>query len=246
MLYNGAAVYDTLRVFFPGAGEENFARWRARKRNLLERVRASGNSAYWQSATVSLAGLEIAEGEEEKGAALLRELPEQIGDPAFVWVQYHLKKGENSQALERAQKQLYKHVSQTLTCLGLLADPRLTPAPEGQQKICEAYRAVARAFGFLDTSDGFLMEWYLRQGQAEKAAECFARYAQAFAGPPVYPSETLFSPGLGLKKKEEQAAAFREMGRMLWEEVQKEERYRPMRGLPAFEKALKNLEQSLK
>lgn len=245
LLYNGAAVYDTLRVFFPGAGEENFARWRARKRNLLERVRASGNAAYWQSATVSLAGLEIAEGEPEKGAALLRELPEQIGDPTFVWVQYHLKQGEDGQALERAQKQLYRNVSQTLTCLGLLANPRLMPGLEEQQKIREAYKAVARAFGFLDTSDGFLMEWYLRQGQAEKAAECFAAYVEALAGPAVYPSETLFSPGLGLKKKEEQMAAFREMRRMLWEEIQKEERCRPMRGLPAFEKALEKLGRSL-
>ena len=140
LLYNGAAVYDTLRVFFPGAGEENFARWRVRKRNLMERV---------------------------------------------------------------------------------------------------------RAFGFLDTSDGFLMEWYLRQGQAEKAAECFAAYVEALAGPAVYPSETLFSPGLGFKKKEEQMAAFQEMRRMLWEEIQKEERCRPMRGLPAFEKALEKLGQSL-
>ena len=140
LLYNGAAVYDTLRVFFPGAGEENFARWRARKRNLLERV---------------------------------------------------------------------------------------------------------RAFGFLDTSDGFLMEWYLRQGQAEKAAECFAAYVEALAGPAVYPSEILFNPGLGFKKKEEQMAAFQEMRRMLWEEIQKEERCRPMRGLPAFEKALEKLGRSL-
>ena len=140
LLYNGAAVYDTLRVFFPGAGEENFARWRARKRNLLERV---------------------------------------------------------------------------------------------------------RAFGFLDTSDGFLMEWYLRQGQAEKAAECFAAYVEALTGPAVYPSETLFNPGLGFKKKEEQMAAFREMRRMLWEEIQKEERCRPMRGLPTFEKALEKLGRSL-
>ena len=140
LLYNGAAVYDTLRVFFPGAGEENFARWRARKRNLLERV---------------------------------------------------------------------------------------------------------RAVGFLDTSDGFLMEWYLRQGQAEKAAECFAAYVEALTGPAVYPSETLFNPGLGFKKKEEQMAAFREMRRMLWEEIQKEERCRPMRGLPTFEKALEKLGRSL-
>ena len=130
----------TLRVFFPGAGEENFARWRARKRNLLERV---------------------------------------------------------------------------------------------------------RAFGFLDTSDGFLMEWYLRQGQAEKAAECFAAYVEALTGPAVYPSEPLFNPGLGFKKKEEQMAAFREMRRMLWEEIQKEERCRPMRGLPTFEKALEKLGRSL-
>lgn len=56
-------------------------RWRARKRQLLEEVRESGNAAYWQTATIGLAMLEITDGDAETGAALLRQLPSGWATP---------------------------------------------------------------------------------------------------------------------------------------------------------------------
>ncbi len=67
--YNAVASYDALAMFFPAAGEEARTRWRARKRQLLEEVRESGNAAYWQTATIGLAMLEITDGDAETGAA---------------------------------------------------------------------------------------------------------------------------------------------------------------------------------
>ncbi len=245
LLYNGAAVYDTLRVFYPGAGEEVFARWRARKRNLLERVRASGSAAYWQGATLSLAGLEIADGDPEKGAALLKELPEQAVDPAGVWVQYYLKKEQTGPALEQTQKQLFRHVSQALTCLGILASPRLTPGEAARQKIAQAYRAMARSFGFLDASDALQLEFHLGRKEWEQAARSFAGYVRVLTGPRPCPAPELFSPGLRLQEEEKQEGTYREMRRMVWESAQKEELYQHLRGLPAFEEAMEQLRQSL-
>ena len=243
LLYNGAAVYDTLRVFYPGAGEEAFARWRSRKRNLLERVRAGGSAAYWQGATLGLAALEIADGDPEKGAALLKELPEQTVDPAGVWTQYYLKKGQTGPALEQTQKQLFRHVSQTLTFLGILASPRLAPDGAARQKIAQAYRAVARAFGFLDASDALQMEYHLGRGEGEQAAEDFARYVEALTGTMPCPDPELFSPGLKVQENEKQA--YREMRRMLWESAQREEEPIPLRGRPVFEVAMEQLKKSL-
>ena len=56
-------------------------RWRARKRQLLEQVRESGNAAYWQTATIGLAVLELTDGDPEQGAALLRQLPSGWATP---------------------------------------------------------------------------------------------------------------------------------------------------------------------
>lgn len=118
--FNGAAFYDTLTFLFPTAGKEQHTRWKERKRQLLEQMRSSGTAAYWQSATMQLASLSIADGALEEGAELLRELPEQTFDPTALWALYYLKKEQPKQALELTQKQLYKLANQILSCLGTL------------------------------------------------------------------------------------------------------------------------------
>ena len=78
---------------------------------------------------MQLASLSIADGALEKGAELLRELPEQTFDPTALWALYYLKKDQPKQALELTQKQLYKLANQILACLGTLTMPKLMSEP---------------------------------------------------------------------------------------------------------------------
>lgn len=79
--YNAATAYDSFRLFFPTAEPSLQQEWKDRKRTLLRQVRDTGNAAYWQGATISLAAMEMADGDPEQGVALLKELPERTGGP---------------------------------------------------------------------------------------------------------------------------------------------------------------------
>lgn len=76
------------------------------------------------------------------------------------------------EALKATQKQLYKQVSQLLTCLTVLIDPELLSG-EKALKACLAYRSIVETFGLPDMSDGLLMEIYLRMGKHAQAVACF-------------------------------------------------------------------------
>ena len=243
--YNAVASYDALTMFFPAAGEEVRTRWRARKRQLLEQVRESGNAAYWQTATIGLAVLELTDGDAETGAALLRQLPERVGDPTGAWAQYYLKTGQPGKALETIQKQLYKLISQAQSLLATMMNPKLLPEPERQRAVCEAYGALARAFDFPDMSAGLAMELCLQEGQPDEAAACFARYVEVLTGPPAFPRADIFAPGVTAKHPESAQASHRELRRLLLDEIHKEEKYRPLLDHPVFAAALARLEASV-
>lgn len=245
LLYNAAVAYDALQMFDPAAPEELRQRRRSRKRALLERVRAGDTAAYWQSATVQLATMAIADGELEKGAALLRELPESSGDLTGVWALYHLKKDEPDKARDITQRQLYKLVSQVQSCLATLMQPALVPEPERLRKISLASRAVAQTFGLADMSDGPLMEAYVQMGETDKAAACFVRYVEAVTGPAAWPDEDLFAPGLAPQKQAGLLATTRELREMIWKSITEDEKYRPLFADPAFAAALEKLKASL-
>ena len=243
--YNAAAAYDAFQMFFPDAGEETNREWKERKRALLEEVRAGGNAAYWQGATIQLASLAVADGSLEEGAALLRELPEHIGDPSRVWAFYYLKKDEPEQALKLTQKQLYKLVSQTQSCLATMMDPRLSPEPEQLMKLSRASRAVAQAFGLPDMSDAPMMEAWLRMGELQRAVDCFIRYVDAALAPACYPDPQLFSPGLSCQRPEGFQATTKAMRRMLLKSIEEEEKYRSLYSYPAFAAAVEKLRASV-
>ena len=243
--YNAVASYDALAMFFPAAGEEARTRWRARKRQLLEEVRESGNAAYWQTATIGLAMLEITDGDAETGAALLRQLPERVGDPTGTWARYYLKTGQPGKALETTQKQLYKLVSQAQSLLATMMDPKLLPEPERRRAVCEAWGALARAFDFPDMSAGLEMELWLQEGRPDEAAACFASYVEVLTGPPAFPRADIFAPGVTAKHPEGAEASSRELRRLLLSEIRQEEKYRPLLSHPVFAAALARLEESL-
>lgn len=243
--YNAVVTYDMFYLFFPTAGEAVRQRWKDRKRGLLEDMRATGSAAYWQSATIGLASMEIGDGDLEEGAALLKELPEHVGDPTNVWALYYLKKEEPEKALEITQKQLYKLVSQVQNCLVTLMNPKLLSKPDKQLKVCGVYRTVSQAFGLMDMSDGLLLEMYLGLGETRKAVECFARYVDVITGTIVLPDEDLFTPGLSYAHKEGQQATTKELRRLMLKAVTEEEQYRSLFEDPTFVAALEKLKASL-
>lgn len=90
--FYAAVVWNTFQVLFPGADEATRLQWTAEKKSLLTEVRSSKEAAYWQTATLQLAQIAIAEGDLQQGEQLLNELPEQIVDPTIAKAQLCLKK----------------------------------------------------------------------------------------------------------------------------------------------------------
>lgn len=243
--FNAAAAYDGFILFFPTADEDARSRWKRRKRALLEEIRRTGSAAYWQAVTIQLAGLAVSEGDTGRAEALLNELPAYAGDPSAVRVQLCLKKGQPEEALKLAQTELYKSVVKIESCMTTLLNPEVQPDPQKARKACRAYQAVAKAFGLADMSDGFLVEIYLHCGEVDQAAACFARYVEVLTGPPVFPDEDLFSPGLAYAKPETAQAVFPPLRRMLLQGVTSEERYRPLLTHPVSAAALEKLKAGL-
>lgn len=243
--YNAAVAYDSFRLFFPTAPESLQQEWKDSKRSLLERIRSGGNAAYWQSATLSPAALEIADGDPEQGAAQLKELPQQTWDIGGMWALYYMKTDRPEQALELTQKQLYRAVTQAISALVTMTNPKLQPDPDKRHKLCDAYRTLAETFALPDRSDGLLLELYLEQGNIEKAAACFVQYAHALQAPFRLPDPDLFAPGLPARTSEPPLAAVREMLRMLVRAFDQEARYRPLWAVPACRAALDQLKSGL-
>lgn len=243
--YMAATTYDAFRMFFPDADEKTQIRWRDAKRELLEQLRADGTPSYWQSVTLQLAGIAITEGDLETGAALLKELPEQTADPTNIRALYFLKKDQPTEALKLTQKQLYKLAHQILFTLTTLMDPRLVSASDQLLHLSRTYQAITQAFGFPDMSDGPMIEAYLRLGQPEKAAQCFARYVDIALSPTVLPDQVLFTPGLDREGVDDVPTVPPAARRMLLQAVLHEDIYRPLFTYPQFTAALEKLKASV-
>lgn len=243
--YNAAVAFDSFRLFFPAAEDALQQEWKERKRALLQQVRAGGNAAYWQGATFSLAAMEMADGDPERGAALLKELPRQSWDISAMWALYYRKTGQPEQALELTQKQLYRAANQVITALVSMTDSRLQPDPAKRRKLCEVYRTVAGAFGLPDGSDGLLLEIFLEQGDPEKAAACFVRCVDALLAPVRLPDPDLFAPGLTARDQQPPQASARQMHLLAYRAFTEDARYRPLWDFPACRAALERLKAEL-
>lgn len=243
--FNIAIACDSLQMFFPTADEDTQTRWRELRRRLMEEVRSAGSAAYWQVATLQLASMAVNDGQLDKAEALLRELPDHVGDPTSIWALYHLKKEEPDKALAITQSQLYKLVSGIQLCLTTLLNPKLLPEPERPLKVCRAYSIMAQTFGLADMSDGLRMEIYLRNDDPNRAADCFARYVETLTGPLPCLDADLFAPGLNCSPNPAQQAPARQMRLLLLKGLEEEERYRPLFEEPVFLEALEKLRASV-
>ena len=69
--YNAATVLDFFTMIFPMEPPEKKDDWRKQKQHLLEEVRSSGNSQYWQGAVYGLAAIAIQDEEQYGGHFVL-------------------------------------------------------------------------------------------------------------------------------------------------------------------------------
>lgn len=240
--FNAAMVCDGFEMFFPDAQPEQKARWRALKRELLERVRASGTAAYWQAATIQLAGLALAQDDPDQAEALLDELPEHPGDATAVRALLYRKRGQEQEAQKLLQTQLYAAVSKAMTILPMLLGGE--EEPRRRQKLVDAYQELARAFGLAGLGEGFLVELHRQAGEWDEAARHFSLYVDQLLSPPPHPDPDLFAPALDCEKKHGEAFPAG-MRRMLLDGIRREMDDPELRAHPVFAAALKRLEESL-
>ena len=246
--FNCCAVFDIFQVFFPSVEEETKKSWTIRKKQLLEEFRTSKEPSYWQTATLQLSTLLISEGDLETGEQLLLELPEHTIDPTFCWSQLYLKKEEPLESLKITQKRLFSLVNQLLTYLGIMLQPKLFPNPEDRIKLCNIYHTIATTFGFLDMSDGMLLESHLSMGNIEEVCSCMERYVNIITGPAQYPDPLLFTPGLSFQEKtsnSNQQATTPEMRKLLIKGLEEEPQYKILMEHPRFQKAVQLLKESI-
>lgn len=240
--FNAAMVCDGFEMFFPDAQPEQKARWRTLKRELLERVRASGTAAYWQAATIQLAGLALAEDDPDRAEALLDELPEHPGDATAVRALLYRKRGQEQEAQKLLQTQLYAAVSKAMTVLPMLLGGE--EEPRRRQKLVDAYQELARAFGLAGLGEGFLVELHRQAGEWDEAARHFSLYVDQLLSPPPHPDPDLFAPALDCEKKHGEAFPAG-MRRMLLDGIRREMDDPELRAHPVFAAALKKLEESV-
>lgn len=241
--FHAAAAWNIFPVFFPTVDEEIRLRWTANKKELLSQVRASQTAAYWQTATLQLAEIAIAEGQLKEGEQLLKELPEYNADSTAGWSLLYLKKEEPEEALKTVQKRLFSLVRQVQTCLTMMLNPEITDDNEAALKICEVYRSVDQLFGLGGMYDGLFLEIYLRMNRYEEAADCFVRYADVITGDADLPRRFLFTPGLDIK--ETQPAASKKSRQILLQALQEDERFQPLLSYPQCKAAIEKIKASL-
>ena len=197
--FNSALVCDSFEMFFPDAEQAQKARWRAFKRELLERVRASGAAAYWQASTIQLASLALVEDDPDKAQALLDELPEHPGDATAVRALLYRKRGQDEEAQKLLQTQLYTAVSKAMSTLALMLGSE--KEPRRLEKMVRAYRSLAATFGLADLSEGLLVEAHWKAGEWDEAAEHFSLYVDQLLSPLPRPDPDLFAPALDCEAK---------------------------------------------
>lgn len=241
--FNASVALDAFQMFFPTADDEAKKRWAARKKYLITEVHASGNSAYWQLATLQLANIAIKEERLDEAEQLLKTLPEHGADSTFAWSLLYLKKGEPLEALKTTQKRLYVLVRQAQSCLTTMLNPEVISDNGLQLEICETYKALDLLFGLGGMYDGMFLEVYLRMHRLEDAADYLDRYVDALLSEITLPKRNLFAPGLDIK--ESPASSRKELRKLLLKGLEEEPQYEELLNHPKGRKAVEKLKESL-
>lgn len=241
--FNASVVWDVFQMFFPTASEEEKERWTVRKKELLTEVRASGNAAYWQTATLQLANIAIREEKLEQAERLLKELPEHNADSTLTWSLYYLKKKEPAEALKITQKRLYSLIRQVHACLINMINPEIISDNQLLLEICETCKALDILFGLGGMYDGLFLAVYLRMNCLDEAADCLTRYVDALLRPVTLPKQSLFAPGLDIKEAPPESR--KELRELLLKELEEETQYQELLRHPKGMQAVEKLKASL-
>lgn len=242
--YNAVAVLTMFEMIFPEVPEEQKAKWKQQKKELLEYIRVNGTAVYCEQAVMQLASMALMEDELEKGEQFLKEIPEYTTDTTMLWAQLYLKREDKDKALEVIQKRLFTLVCQMQNCLLLLADGKVQPDAVKGLEICEVYRRMEEVFGCTaGMSDGIFAEVLLRAGEKEKALESIVRFVDAITGQVQVPNPLLFSAAV--KIKEGQEASSKEMRKMILEGMLTDESVAELRDDEQFQAALGRLRASI-
>ena len=153
-----------------------------------------------------------------------------------------MKKEDYDKALNVAQKKLFSLVMQIESCLGIMADKRLTADDEQILEICLVYKGVADLFGCGALYEGLLMEVYLRLGRLEDAVASFERYAEALDGKGLPLKKALFAPAFA--EKPQQPTASKGMLRAVIKGMEGEE-YQTLIETPRGRAVMEKLEKAL-
>ena len=243
--FYAATAWSAFPMFFPNEDSATKKRWAEKKKQLLQAVQQDRSSDHWQNATLQLAQLATEEGSLAQGERLLKELPEHMVDSTAAWALLHIKKGSPEEALKIVQKRLYLCARQTLSCLGLMLNPKLTPDAEHALQICQAYRDVDQLFGLGGMYDGLFLEIYLKLNRYAEAAQALLHYAQRVTGHAVTPVQALFSPGI--KIQEEHSATTKSLRELLLKQIQSLfKQHPPLAADPQCQAAIEILKESLK
>lgn len=246
--YYAAISLTTMGMFCPESAEKRKEEWNKQKKELLQDVRRSGASAYWQQAVSTLAAIALGDDDFELAEELLGELPEQSkkSDMTFLWALLYQKKGEIEKARQVTQKRLYILVNQVISCLSILMGGVLEPDMERALEIGKIYQETEKLFGVGNRmSEGVIMELYLRAGQTQEALGSLCRYVDILTGPVNMPKALLFSDAMDLKTKAGAEATTREMRQIFLRELTKEEIAAQFGNCEEYQAAMKKLRASL-
>lgn len=246
--YYASISLTAMEMFSPVYAEKRKKEWEKQKKELLQEVRRSGDSVYWQQAVSLLATMALRDDDFELAEELLEEFPEQDkkGDMTFLWVLLYQKKGEIEKARQVTQKRLYTLVNQVISCLTILMGGELEPDTERALEIGKIYQKTEELFGVGNKmSEGVMMELYLRTGQTQKALDSLCRYVDILTGPVNMPKALLFSDALNTEAKEGTRAATREMRQLFLRELSKEEIAEQFGNREEYQAAMEKLRASI-
>ena len=217
--------------------------YRLRKRELLEGI--LNDVHYHQLAATALASMALEDGELERAEELLGEPPLTDTNSIVLRTRLYHQRGEEKRALEEVQKELFRLITRAQNCLILLMGEKMQPDPHKRLQIAQISCEMDRLFGVnAGFSVGLLFEQHVKAGNEREALSALDAYVDVMIGPIRQPNPLLFSPTY--KKKDQKPAAAREMRQMLLKGLREEESVASLRGYPAFEDAMRRLEESLR
>ncbi|MCD7991427.1 MAG: helix-turn-helix domain-containing protein [Clostridia bacterium] len=237
-------LFDLFAMLFPAQPQQIKDSWMKQKKQLLEEVRASGATAYWQAAVSHLASIAILEGGLDKAESLLNELPQHSTNSTSIRAMLYLKKGEASHALEVIQKRLYVLTRQVQGLLIQMMNPEMMPDTARTLELCVIYRRLEELLGVGNgMSPGFFAQAYQRAGQDRQALDSMIQFVDAITGTVQKPNPVLFSPAVTIDG--EHPAATREVRELLLKSLLEDAYYKQFLEDEGFRNAVDKLRDSI-